>query len=541
LVTVEEVSILFTGNASQLQQTVNQLKASIKQLEMDSKKADTTLSKMNINTQIKTETELVKKKLQEINKVKLNQIKQAVSNLKAGLLGLGMSSLFLGMQVAAAFTSIARGAVDAFLKIRASAGPTNDAISMLGASINFLQFAIGDAIASALEPFLPMIMGIIENVVEWVSQNKELTASIIIGGIALGTLMLLGGQFLILASSMIAVVQFFANVLGITGLSGALTNLSFAEATSGLILLIGKLIIAAAAIVIIYNIIQSAIKGFDSFNKTSKKTPDILSKIASVLGLVANALSTAGAFLALGALSIGVILAFLVREAQYRIGQFAKILSAGAEVAINSLKSIVILGLNGILGTLETFIKLAEAPVNAFIRLINTLIAAWNAVSGNKIKPLEYADFSDLNIGRIEQDNVALVDSFIKLKSAMDGMGDSGNLTWLNNKLADFKGLFDQSMSDIWNPKSDLAIGTDSLQSSNETLTTSIDSLTSTISATTISNANQTQSALNAGGTITIGTMEVSLPNITDAEGFTNELKDMQSDLELKSNGITES
>ena len=141
--------------------------------------------------------------------------------MSAALLGIGLNSLFTGMQIQKAFNDIARTATTTFLKIRSSIGPAFSALEAINASIDYFYFAIGAALNDALAPFVPMIMEIVDGLAEWVNENPELTAGIIALGLALGTILALGGQIALWAASL---VTLGSGASGISGLAAAFSG-----------------------------------------------------------------------------------------------------------------------------------------------------------------------------------------------------------------------------------------------------------------------------------------------------------------------------
>jgi len=108
-----------------------------------------------------------------------------------------LSVLFFGMAIQRTFEGIARTGVGSFMKMTEGATESGRAILSLSAGFEYLKFTVGDAIGTALQPLLPMILDIINKITDWINQNQELfgnfvIAMILVGGFlaALGTLVL---------------------------------------------------------------------------------------------------------------------------------------------------------------------------------------------------------------------------------------------------------------------------------------------------------------------------------------------------------------
>ncbi len=111
--------------------------------------------------------------------------------------------MFFGMQIMRTFTRIAKSSFESFNKIMGESLTTaREAMMGLAASTEMLKFSIGSAIASSLEPMVPVLLDIMERIKDWVQQNEGLTASLILGGAGLGTFMFIGGQLALFLSSL---------------------------------------------------------------------------------------------------------------------------------------------------------------------------------------------------------------------------------------------------------------------------------------------------------------------------------------------------
>lgn len=180
------------------------------------------------------------------------------------MLQFGLSTMFAGMAIRRIFSKIAKSSLDAFMKISEGATPAGQAITAVSAGFEYLKFEIGNAIGAFLLPYIDTIMNLIDGIGNWIDQNKTLTGWIIVLGIALGTVMMVVGQGILLMTGLAAV--------GIT-LSGVISGLStaFALAVSPIGLLIGGIILLGIA-------------WHTNFGNIRKYTANVLDDIGGMLG-----------------------------------------------------------------------------------------------------------------------------------------------------------------------------------------------------------------------------------------------------------------
>jgi len=129
----------------------------------------------------------------------MQKAKNMTNQFRMELLG----TMFFGMMVMQVFQGIAKTGVDAFMKITEGQTQAGQAILRLQGAFQYLQFAVGDAIGSALIPHMDAIIGIVEALVDWIDRNPQLTATLITLGIVLGgSLFLIGSLGLGITSVM---------------------------------------------------------------------------------------------------------------------------------------------------------------------------------------------------------------------------------------------------------------------------------------------------------------------------------------------------
>lgn len=126
-----------------------------------------------------------------------------------------LSVLFFGMAIQRVFMGIMRSSTQAFLKMTEGQTEAGQALNALSAGIEYLKFSIGDALGAFLMPFLPTILDIVEGFSDWVSQNRDLVASIIILAAAFGTL-------LFFAATLKLGLAGLSMIFGVSGLMGSI-------------------------------------------------------------------------------------------------------------------------------------------------------------------------------------------------------------------------------------------------------------------------------------------------------------------------------
>lgn len=104
-----------------------------------------------------------------------------------------MSVMFFGMAVQRLFTGLLTMGVGTFKELTKNNTEASNAITHLEANLQLLKFTIGQAIMQAIMPFMDDIVGVINKVTTWISENQELTAGILLIGAAIGSLMFIIG------------------------------------------------------------------------------------------------------------------------------------------------------------------------------------------------------------------------------------------------------------------------------------------------------------------------------------------------------------
>lgn len=96
-----------------------------------------------------------------------------------------LSMMFGFQMMGRAVSSFASDSISTFMKITNGMTENGRALMQLSATWTFLKFTIGDAIAGALAPLIPMIVDLMMKISDWIDQNPELAGWLVIIGIGL--------------------------------------------------------------------------------------------------------------------------------------------------------------------------------------------------------------------------------------------------------------------------------------------------------------------------------------------------------------------
>jgi len=140
----------------------------------------------------------------------------------------GLSLMFAGQKIERSMIRLMTTTVSTFTRISKSQSEAGQGLTALGANFTMLKFSIGNAIATALQPLIPMLINIISSITNWVQENPRLTAGIVEFGLALGALMSAGGSFVLFLSGLKTLELFDAAafVKKFKTIPGALENIS---------------------------------------------------------------------------------------------------------------------------------------------------------------------------------------------------------------------------------------------------------------------------------------------------------------------------
>ena len=117
-----------------------------------------------------------------------------------------LSSLFFGMQIMNLGRGIASSTIGTFKQLTDQNSSSVQSLNKLSAGFTVLKYAIGEALMSALEPFIPTLLNALEAMIDFIDRNQGFVAAIVGSAIAIGAALFLFGSL----------------QLGISGVLGAL-------------------------------------------------------------------------------------------------------------------------------------------------------------------------------------------------------------------------------------------------------------------------------------------------------------------------------
>jgi len=262
------------------------------------------LSARDAMTKLKTATDAAKianDKLiasQKQMKTALKGIASIFGSMQNFFLGLGLSMLFLGMQLKKTSETIARSVLDTYQKIVEGGTFASRGMLALGGAFTFLKFVVGDAIATALLPFIPIILDIVDAIADWVDENPELVSTIILGAVALGTFMMIAGQLIIplglVGNAIKLLITLFTSGELAAGLASAgeaiaalLAALANPYVLAGLLILIAMILAVIAAVIALAISWEKNINGFrdvvaSMVKKVAKFFADLMTEVYKV-------------------------------------------------------------------------------------------------------------------------------------------------------------------------------------------------------------------------------------------------------------------
>lgn len=157
--------------------------------------------------------------------------------------GWALSVMFFGMAIQRVMNQIWKNSVKTFQDVMHSVEGSVTQFDMLGSSIKYLGFTIGQA----LEPVAAWLIPIVEKIANWVVENEGLARTLFVIGTIMGSLLFVVG-FLTLAFTGIvtmtknAVAAFSLLRTAAASLGGTLALLGSVAVIGGIILLIGLII-----------------------------------------------------------------------------------------------------------------------------------------------------------------------------------------------------------------------------------------------------------------------------------------------------------
>lgn len=166
----------------------------IVQLKLQMKKSMKKLQ--GYNKTMKKNGEMTKhaeKQVKKLGKAQ-GQLGRLTKQTEKKFAGWAMSMMFFGMAIQRVFKSILDAGVSTFQEVMHSVEGTVTPLDMLKASFEKVKYAIGSAISNYLDPFQEKIDEIIDKITEFIESHQDLVASFILGGLAVGTVLMSFGM-----------------------------------------------------------------------------------------------------------------------------------------------------------------------------------------------------------------------------------------------------------------------------------------------------------------------------------------------------------
>lgn len=190
-----------------------------------------------------------------------------LSGLSQAMTQIGLSMLFFGMALKRLSTSIIKSALTSFNKITYGAEGAGGAMGVLNVHFELLKYTLGAAIDTLLQAFLPTIIEIILAVQDWIEQNPELSAGILLAMAAIGSILVVAGTLLSVLPAIITTFGLFAE-------GGQLAGLVAGTSLGGVLAVLGWIALAVVLLWAAWKTNFGNIK--DMTSKTFKSIQDII-------------------------------------------------------------------------------------------------------------------------------------------------------------------------------------------------------------------------------------------------------------------------
>jgi len=180
-------------------------------------------------------------------KTAMRDMEKSAGLMKNSMLQFGLSMLFGGMAIKRFFDTIAKDSFTTYNKLVANTQMANNATSQLTGAVTVLKFTMGEALNSVLEVLVPLLMPLLDKIIEFVQTHSKLVGWVVIIGILLGGLMMVVGQFVLLGLGLIAGTVLFGG-LGTAGATAGTAMAGGMVKGIGGLLKTGLMILAVIAI-----------------------------------------------------------------------------------------------------------------------------------------------------------------------------------------------------------------------------------------------------------------------------------------------------
>jgi hypothetical protein len=137
----------------------------------------------------------------------LKKIDKFLSNFGRRFRMHALGMMFFGMALQRFFLGFGRTGAEALIKVTEGATAQARALIGLQAEWQFLQISVGDAIGEFLKAH-PEFMQFIENISEWIQQNRELVGEVMVWGAIIGTILMVFGM---LDLAFVAMFKYFTD------------------------------------------------------------------------------------------------------------------------------------------------------------------------------------------------------------------------------------------------------------------------------------------------------------------------------------------
>lgn len=308
--------------------------------------------------------------------------------------GWAMSLMFAGMALQRMSQSIYKFGTKAFQEISHSVEGTVTQTDMLEGSMKYLGFTIG----AALEPVISFLIPIVDKISEWVEANPDLTRqAVIFTSIAGAIAMISGSAVLAWTNGLQPLINGIKSLTGLTGMQQLSIGFALYNAGSGIASLIKGEVLEGIA-----ELTKSA--GFIAAATMSNKTT------AGVLFGIAFAMEAVDIVLKNGAFTKDNLARLFMSTAPGAFmvspGVGAALLTVGVAMTILpedtfdyiSRRLAIAFGM-----VIATLAGVAESVLSPITAVINGIIAAYNWVTGDNIKPIDTWGWTNKAMDRINQ------------------------------------------------------------------------------------------------------------------------------------------
>ena len=176
----------FITGLNQASNSVDKLSKKLEVFNHSSKKLETSMNKMAAD---------VSAGMEDVSK-KQGDVTSGFRQMQRATLMFGLSMMFFGMQMKRIFQGMVFNTLSFYQKVYEGSTVASQGVAQLSAGYDMLKLSVGDAVAEFLTQtgILELLLNIVDGVVDWIDQNEELTAGLLIAGLAAGTLMMAAGQ-----------------------------------------------------------------------------------------------------------------------------------------------------------------------------------------------------------------------------------------------------------------------------------------------------------------------------------------------------------